>query len=281
MQNQRSDRTLFQDVQKLLKTSKENPGCHGSHPSHGEELEPGHFGPVGPGFCPSRPPPLWFRESCILDEQEKLTEKMGDHVTNLHSVNFMSGKMMVITVAVLIHVSTPEIFPSGGATSDGVLVHSSTELGPGLVPVVAKFATLPAWTRRLQLEVLSVIAMLNAPQPLEVSLECGRLLEAPYFPKQLLPRLKRKSQGCVKACQKQIEKPNAYFGNLSVLKSPRGAGLVDKCVGSRIQVVMKSDRETVGTLLEWDDFVNMVLEDVPEFEVTPEGRRMAKLDQIL
>lgn len=50
----------------------------------------------------------------------------------------MSGKMTVITVAALIHVSTPEIFPSGGATSDGVLVHSSTELGPGLVPVVAK-----------------------------------------------------------------------------------------------------------------------------------------------
>ena len=84
MQNQCSDRTHFQDVQKLLETSTENPGCHGSHPSHGEELEPGHFGPVGPGFCPSRPPPLWFRESCTLDEQEKLTEKMGDHVTNLH-----------------------------------------------------------------------------------------------------------------------------------------------------------------------------------------------------
>lgn len=50
----------------------------------------------------------------------------------------MSGKMTVITVAALIQVSTPEIFPSGGATSDGVLVHSSTELGPGLVPVVAK-----------------------------------------------------------------------------------------------------------------------------------------------
>lgn len=62
---------------------------------------------------------------------------------------------------------------------------------------------------------------------------------------------------------------------------PLHVGLVDKCVGSRIQVVMKSDREIVGTLLEWDDFVNMVLEDVPEFEVTPEGRRMAKLDQIL
>ena len=39
---------------------------------------------MGPGFCPSRPPPLWLQEGCVLDEQVKLTEKMGDHVTNLH-----------------------------------------------------------------------------------------------------------------------------------------------------------------------------------------------------
>ena len=31
----------------------------------------------------------------------------------------------------------------------------------------------------------------------------------------------------------------------------------------------------------FDDFVNMVLEDVTEFESTPEGRRITKLDQIL
>ncbi|XP_030045310.1 U6 snRNA-associated Sm-like protein LSm5 [Microcaecilia unicolor] len=44
---------------------------------------------------------------------------------------------------------------------------------------------------------------------------------------------------------------------------------------------MKSDKEIVGTLLGFDDFVNMVLEDVTEFEITPEGRRITKLDQIL
>ena len=44
---------------------------------------------------------------------------------------------------------------------------------------------------------------------------------------------------------------------------------------------MKSDEETVGILLGFGDFVNMVLEDVPEFEVTPEGRRITKLDQVL
>ena len=57
--------------------------------------------------------------------------------------------------------------------------------------------------------------------------------------------------------------------------------LVDKYIGSRIHIVMKSDKEIIGTLLGFDDFVNMVLEDVTEFEITPEGRRITKLDQIL
>ena len=41
--------------------------------------------------------------------------------------------------------------------------------------------------------------------------------------------------------------------------------LVDKCIGSRIHVIMKSDKEIVGTLLGFDDYVNMVLEDVSLF----------------
>jgi len=44
---------------------------------------------------------------------------------------------------------------------------------------------------------------------------------------------------------------------------------------------MKNDKEIVGTLLGFDDFVNMLLEDVTEYECTPEGRRVTKLDQIL
>ncbi|XP_060053070.1 U6 snRNA-associated Sm-like protein LSm5 [Erinaceus europaeus] len=57
--------------------------------------------------------------------------------------------------------------------------------------------------------------------------------------------------------------------------------LVDKCTGSRLHIVMKSDKEIVGTHLGFDDFVDMVLEDATEFEITPEGRRVTKLDQIL
>uniref|UniRef100_A0A1I7XHS6 Sm domain-containing protein n=1 Tax=Heterorhabditis bacteriophora TaxID=37862 RepID=A0A1I7XHS6_HETBA len=38
--------------------------------------------------------------------------------------------------------------------------------------------------------------------------------------------------------------------------------LVDKCIGSRIWVIMKGEKEIVGTLMGFDDYVNMVLEDV-------------------
>ncbi|KAF0302999.1 U6 snRNA-associated Sm-like protein LSm5 [Amphibalanus amphitrite] len=57
--------------------------------------------------------------------------------------------------------------------------------------------------------------------------------------------------------------------------------LVDKCIGSRLHIIMKNDKEIVGTLCGFDDFVNMVLEDVTEYESTPEGRRVTKLETIL
>ncbi|PCH33864.1 Sm-like ribonucleo protein [Wolfiporia cocos MD-104 SS10] len=57
--------------------------------------------------------------------------------------------------------------------------------------------------------------------------------------------------------------------------------LIDRCIGSRIWVVMKSDREFTGILLGFDDFVNMVLEDVTEFETTPTGKKKTKLAQTL
>lgn len=34
------------------------------------------------------------------------------------------------------------------------------------------------------------------------------------------------------------------------------AELIDRCIGSRIWVIMKSDREFTGTLLGFDDFVS-------------------------
>ncbi|TFK77194.1 Sm-like ribonucleo protein, partial [Pluteus cervinus] len=41
--------------------------------------------------------------------------------------------------------------------------------------------------------------------------------------------------------------------------------LIDRCIGSRIWAVMKNEREFTGTLAGFDDFVNMVLEDVGAF----------------
>ncbi|KAK4475155.1 hypothetical protein MN116_002239 [Schistosoma mekongi] len=57
--------------------------------------------------------------------------------------------------------------------------------------------------------------------------------------------------------------------------------LVDKCIGSRIHIIMKNDKEMVGTLLGFDGYVNMVLVDVTEFEFTAQGKRITKLSHIL
>lgn len=37
------------------------------------------------------------------------------------------------------------------------------------------------------------------------------------------------------------------------------AELVDKCIGSRLWVVMKGDKEFVGTLQGFDEFVNILM----------------------
>ncbi|OII75019.1 U6 snRNA-associated SM-like protein [Cryptosporidium ubiquitum] len=41
--------------------------------------------------------------------------------------------------------------------------------------------------------------------------------------------------------------------------------LIDKCIGSRIYVVMKGDKEFSGVLRGFDEYVNMVLDDVQEY----------------
>ena len=58
--------------------------------------------------------------------------------------------------------------------------------------------------------------------------------------------------------------------------------LVAKCEGSRMWLIMKGEKELVGTLRGFDEYANMVLDDVTEFEVTPEGNKIEhKVDQIL
>lgn len=57
--------------------------------------------------------------------------------------------------------------------------------------------------------------------------------------------------------------------------------LVDKCVGSKMWIIMKGDKEIVGTLRGYDNLLNMVLDDVIEYEILPEGKRVTRLDSIL
>merc|ERR1712228_605657 len=52
-------------------------------------------------------------------------------------------------------------------------------------------------------------------------------------------------------------------------------------IGSRLWIIMKGDKELVGILRGFDDYVNMVLEDVTEYTLTPNGKKIQKLDSIL
>lgn len=73
-------------------------------------------------------------------------------------------------------------------------------------------------------------------------------------------------------------KKAAYQGNTSHLMPSE---LIDRCIGSKIWVLMKGDKELVGTLRGFDLFVNMVLEDVEEFEASGAGVTVTHMDQIL
>ncbi|KXN74386.1 Sm-like ribonucleo protein [Conidiobolus coronatus NRRL 28638] len=57
--------------------------------------------------------------------------------------------------------------------------------------------------------------------------------------------------------------------------------IIDKCIGSKIRIIMRDNKEFIGTLQGFDDFVNMVLEDVTEYNFTSEGTRINNLDKIL
>ena len=44
---------------------------------------------------------------------------------------------------------------------------------------------------------------------------------------------------------------------------------------------MRGDKELVGTLMGFDDYVNLVLENVTEYELTADGIKKTSLTQIL
>ncbi|KGG51844.1 hypothetical protein DI09_25p40 [Mitosporidium daphniae] len=57
--------------------------------------------------------------------------------------------------------------------------------------------------------------------------------------------------------------------------------LLDRSIGNRIKVILKADREFCGVLCGFDDFVNIVLEDVTEIFTNQEGRHECKLSRVL
>merc|ERR1712038_730516 len=71
------------------------------------------------------------------------------------------------------------------------------------------------------------------------------------------------------------------MASISAAPSYLPLALIDKCIGSRIWIIMKGDKEIVGTLRGFDDYVNMVVDDVREYTFTPEGKKITHLDSIL
>lgn len=55
--------------------------------------------------------------------------------------------------------------------------------------------------------------------------------------------------------------------------------LIDRCIGSRIQVIIKNEKEIVGTLVGFDDYLNMVLKDAVEIDTDSNKRTL--IDDIL
>ncbi|MES1915132.1 MAG: RNA-binding protein lsm5 [Cercozoa sp. M6MM] len=47
--------------------------------------------------------------------------------------------------------------------------------------------------------------------------------------------------------------------------------LIDMCIGSKLWILMKGDKEFVGTLRGFDKQVNLVLDDVVEYETAEDG----------
>lgn len=52
--------------------------------------------------------------------------------------------------------------------------------------------------------------------------------------------------------------------------------ILDKSIGKEIQVLMSNDKEFHGTLIGFDDFVNIVLENVKELDGSGSSDRVIK-----
>jgi len=59
--------------------------------------------------------------------------------------------------------------------------------------------------------------------------------------------------------------------------------VMDKCIGRKMWVIMKENKEFYGTLIGFDEFMNMQMEDCKEFSVIENNKRkvVSTLDSML
>ena len=56
--------------------------------------------------------------------------------------------------------------------------------------------------------------------------------------------------------------------------------VVDKCIGRKLWICMKGDKEFYGTLRGFDEFLNMLLEDVKEYRYAGKGGKREIINTI-
>ena len=56
--------------------------------------------------------------------------------------------------------------------------------------------------------------------------------------------------------------------------------MVDKCIGSKLWIIMKGDREFFGTLRGFDEYLNIVLDDVKEYSYAGAGGKRILLNSV-
>lgn len=60
--------------------------------------------------------------------------------------------------------------------------------------------------------------------------------------------------------------------------------MIDKCIGSKLWVIMQGDKEFYGTLRGFDEFMNIVMDDIKEYQFAGiGGKRMlvAEMESML
>jgi U6 snRNA-associated Sm-like protein LSm5 len=56
--------------------------------------------------------------------------------------------------------------------------------------------------------------------------------------------------------------------------------VVDKCIGSKLWIIMKGEKEFFGTLRGFDEYLNIVLDDVKEYAYAGAGSKRILLNSV-